>query len=236
MKPEEVYAEDYLKKLGVGAVEYEPIPNETPDFLVNGRIAVEVRRLNENLPPKAGGKLQGLEQADIPLGQRVRALLKTYGAPVTTSGVVSYRFARPVDWKAIEPRMRAELDQFQDGPAQKAIHRQLSPSFWFSIYPVSMPLPDRFRLHVTGDEDSGGMLIELIKRNLELVVPEKEAKISKNRHLYPTWWLLLVDTIGLGDDPDEQAALRSAFTYKHSFDKIIIVGPSGGFELTGASG
>ncbi len=48
MDQSESHARDYLEHLGLGRVVYQPDGNVPPDFLVDGRIAVEVRRLNEN--------------------------------------------------------------------------------------------------------------------------------------------------------------------------------------------
>jgi hypothetical protein len=38
----------YLERLELGPIQDEPDGKNSPDFLVDGRIAVEVRRLNEN--------------------------------------------------------------------------------------------------------------------------------------------------------------------------------------------
>ena len=48
MNKDEQRAETYLKSLDYENIEYEPIKNETPDFLLDNKIAVEVRRLNIN--------------------------------------------------------------------------------------------------------------------------------------------------------------------------------------------
>jgi len=49
MDSSETLAKEYLRFLGYTDIIYEPDGNIPPDFLVNGRIAVEVRRLNQNL-------------------------------------------------------------------------------------------------------------------------------------------------------------------------------------------
>jgi hypothetical protein len=51
LNKDEQRVEEYLKYLGYGSVEHEPIKNETPDFLLDSEIAVEVRRLNNNHIP-----------------------------------------------------------------------------------------------------------------------------------------------------------------------------------------
>ncbi len=45
---EELRAKEYLQTLNYTKVEYEPLGNVTPDFVLDNKIAVEVRRLNRN--------------------------------------------------------------------------------------------------------------------------------------------------------------------------------------------
>ena len=63
----EALVETYLKGLGQIDVHYELDGNVPPDFLVDGRIAVEVRRLNQNHDGGSGSGPRGLEEAAIPL-------------------------------------------------------------------------------------------------------------------------------------------------------------------------
>jgi len=76
--PAEIIAEMHLKSR-FNDVIYEPYGNVYPDFLVNGRIAVEARRLNQNVVSK--GKLQGLEESSIPLPKRIRDILEKMNDP-----------------------------------------------------------------------------------------------------------------------------------------------------------
>ena len=48
MNREEKVAREYLMHRGHREIVYEPDGNKTPDFLVARRIAVEVRRSNQN--------------------------------------------------------------------------------------------------------------------------------------------------------------------------------------------
>ena len=59
-------------------VTYEPDGNIPPDFLLDNRIAVEVRRLNENM--NVGGQMRGLESEDISVSKVIRAVLDDLGA------------------------------------------------------------------------------------------------------------------------------------------------------------
>ena len=70
MKSEEKLAKLHLEHIGCMSILYEPDGNIPPDFLVNGEIAVEVRRLNQHF--KNGDAVEPLEdlirkyQSDIP--------------------------------------------------------------------------------------------------------------------------------------------------------------------------
>ena len=75
-KSEEV-ANSYLVHLGFESIVFEPDGNVPPDFLVDARIAVEVRRLNQNEVTESG--FQSLEEVAIPLQMRIGKLLASLG-------------------------------------------------------------------------------------------------------------------------------------------------------------
>lgn len=79
MDDSENVAYEYLLSLGIGSVIYEPDGKVPPDFLVNGRIAVEVRRLNQNEVTKTG--ISGLEEIRIPLHKNLVKLFSSLGPP-----------------------------------------------------------------------------------------------------------------------------------------------------------
>ncbi|MDO9271654.1 MAG: hypothetical protein Q7T94_01375 [Rugosibacter sp.] len=66
MDDSERLAEKYLLALNCGEVVFEPDGNIPPDFSVDARIGVEVRRLNQNYE-KSDGSIEGLEELAIPL-------------------------------------------------------------------------------------------------------------------------------------------------------------------------
>ena len=68
-----------LRSLELGPVVYEPDGNVPPDFAIDGSIAVEVRRLNQNYEEPDGA--EGLEELRIPL------LRLTFRRTRTPSGV-----------------------------------------------------------------------------------------------------------------------------------------------------
>jgi len=64
MDDSEIVVRQHLEHLGFKSIIYEPDGNIPPDFLVEGRIAVEVRRLNQNYV-SGSGQLEGLETTRI---------------------------------------------------------------------------------------------------------------------------------------------------------------------------
>lgn len=72
MDASEAVVEKLLKHMGFESVVYEPDGNTPPDFLADGRVAVEVRRLNQN--HDSGDGKRGLEETSIPLWNKVEKL------------------------------------------------------------------------------------------------------------------------------------------------------------------
>jgi len=95
MDESEQKAQIFLESLGYSNISPEPDGNIPPDLLVDKTIAVEVRRLNQNIIGETG--YQGLEQVEIPLWMKMRKLLASFGPSSTgVSWFVSYRFRRPL--------------------------------------------------------------------------------------------------------------------------------------------
>jgi hypothetical protein len=66
MDDSEKLVEIYLKNIGFNDVRYETDGNFPPDFVADGRIAVKVRRLNQNFDERKGRGIRGLEEVAIP--------------------------------------------------------------------------------------------------------------------------------------------------------------------------
>ena len=122
---------EYLSYRGFRDVVYEPDGNVPPDFLLNGCVAVEVRRLNQNEETPDGPR--GLEEAAIPLQAKVSRLLGTLGSSDEgESWYVVYSFRRPVpSWDELESALRFELCVFRGHSERR---------------PTSLKIGQRFRL------------------------------------------------------------------------------------------
>src|SRR6267143_274530 len=103
MDDSEHRVDDYLRSAGFADIVYEPDGNVPPDFLVNRRIAVEVRRLNQNAIYNTG-RTEGLEEVFIPLWQGLEQYLPTIGPSVHgESWYVGLKVRRPAEtWHVLK--------------------------------------------------------------------------------------------------------------------------------------
>jgi hypothetical protein len=234
MDASEALVQKYLDQQGFRTVEYEPAGNVPPDFLVDGTIAVEVRRLNQNTDE--GGRSRGLEETAIPLGAKMRRLLESLGPPrLGQSWFVYYRFERPLsEWRILGPKIKKVLIDFAATPDEQGAEITLERGFFLKIFRSGKLYPQIFVLGGYSDKQSGGWLLAEMETNLNLVVAEKNAKIAPYRVKYPTWWLLLPDHIGYGLDDFDRKLFREQVSVSYLFDRIVLLDPrdpSRAFEL-----
>lgn len=226
---------EYLQSQNLGTVVYEPDGNVPPDFLVNGRIAVEARRLNENVETAAGH--QGLEEISKPLNALVKKALAAMGPPVDgTSWFVFYTYSRPLPpWRELDILLRRALGQVRDQSNLESREIHFANKMRLRLTPASKVHPHLFILGGSSDHDSGGFVVAELAYNLRLCIDEKRSKVLKVKDRYPEWWLALEDRIAYGAlDEQDQEQLRQLIQPDGEWDKIILVNPlnpSTGFEL-----
>ncbi len=225
MNLEEKIASRYLCAKKLGVVVYEPYPNSPPDFLVDGRIAVEVRRLNQN--EVIGSRNRGLEEVAIPLGEKLGKLLISLGPPVAgTSWFVTFWFRRPLTLgKPLRMALLRRLEAFLAGKEVGA-RIPISDNLWIWLDRAGSVQKHCFVMGGCWDRDEGGWLIPELQKNLEICIREKTRKIASVRKKYPEWWLVLIDRIAYGDlDDSDRATIRNWSQGKHDWDKIVLLSP-----------
>ncbi|HMV13126.1 MAG TPA: hypothetical protein PKD88_06255 [Nitrosomonas sp.] len=237
MNAAERIAEKYLQHMGIELVEFEPDGNVTPDFLVNKKIAVEVRRFNQNYEDTTGNTL-GLEETAIPLAQKFKQLLKSLGP--STNGetwFVTIDFSRPIEpWLILRPKIEVALNGLRLDASFKQRIIQVNDLVELYLIRASKDHGSAFVFGGYSDGDSGGLVMAEVERNLRICIAEKEKKVAPHRHKYPEWWLLLVDYIDFGMEEDDRVVFKESVMprIKHSFDKVIFVNPLDhryGFEV-----
>lgn len=228
MDESEELAYAYLKWRGFKSIEFEPEgKSKFPDFLVDGRIAIEVRRLNQNyIPKQPGAKPQGLEEQRKPIWNNVRKLLLSLGPPVEeVSWYVDFQIERPIPAKrSLERAIRQSLGAFRNNEGTNPMTITLCENFSLTLFRAGKLYSHRFVIAGCEDRDSGGWVIPELERNLQICIDEKTEKLETFRTTcpdkYPEWWLVLSDQINHGTKQEESLRIQ-----RRNWDKIILVDP-----------
>lgn len=216
---------EYLTSQGFSDIVYEPDGNVPPDFVIDGLVAIEARRLNQN--EETAGRLRGLEQTAIPLRTLIEKQLTSMGPSTTgVSWFVFYTFRRPLPpWKELERALKQTLTEFKDCPSPAPTLTVVTPMFNVRFIRASAVHRDIFVLGGWVDYNSGGFIVAEMSRNLSICIEEKSRKVAKVRHKYQQWWLVLVDYIGYGLTESDREQLRELTKAKGPWDKVILVNP-----------
>jgi hypothetical protein len=225
MDQTEMIVADFLNKRGYKDIVFEPDGNVPPDFLVEHKIAVEARRLNQTHTARSGPR--GLEEVAISLWQQVRTLALSLGPPTAgQSWFIFFRFERPLEpWRKLGPKIRQALIGFMATPRFGKTSIPIANNFELEIFRATRPHPTFFVMAGHSDGQSGGFVVAELARNLRIHIAEKTAKIVKFRSKYPEWWLVLVDHIAYGLDDIDVAQFKKEVSIPHGWDKVIVVDP-----------
>lgn len=226
MNASEVQAREYLLACGFSDVRFEPDGNVPPDLLADNRIAVEVRRLNQQ--ESSSGRSRGTEETAIPIARRLRRLLLELG-PADKHGSLIARFGllRPTSgWPAIEKGVREYLRRFTEVAPEASAPFEVAPGFSVTVLPSANSYLSRFVYGGLVDGDTAGAIFGELRRNIDHCVAEKSSKIESVRKKYAEWWLVLEDHIALALPSFDVLALRNAIAEPTSWDRVILLSPN----------
>lgn len=220
MDPTENLARQHLLSRGYTDPVYEPDGQVPPDFLIEGRIAIEVRRLNQN--ERTGTHARGLEEVAIPIIEGIQSLARSFGPASSNAWWLELDFRRPVaGWPRLRPGVHEFLQRVRETASQAPASAQIHDNLKVTALPRSGQLDDMFHLAIVHDDDTGGWLLDELEHNLRLCIQEKTAKAKPYRDRYPEWWLILVDHVTYGRK--ERTPLP--FSILHDWDRVVLVNP-----------
>lgn len=224
MDREEEIVQKYLSHQGFQNIQYEPDGKIPPDFSIDGKIGVEVRRLNQHYLER--GKPKPLEELAYKLVPRIDSLLTSYGnVSYDRSAYIFLDFERPL--KVAKPLMediKKELDAHLPNihlPKKVKIRNGLAIRF----VPAIQRYESAYILGSSADYNSGGFVVGNIYDNLSIVIPEKEEKVKPYFYRYDTWWLVLANYLGYGLSGRELAQLNALAPIPSIFEKVILLSP-----------
>lgn len=224
MKTDERIVDSYLKGLQIGEVRYEPDGKVPPDFVVGGRLAVEVRRLNQHY--EADGSLRGLEQDTIPLRQRIENLLAEITHTKPGSWFVLFYFKRPlIDWRLLRPKLKEVLYAFLAQPSDQIWSAEIANRFTITLLPATPVEGQPFLIGGYTDRDAGGWLVSELIRNMTAYTADKAIKVAPHLNRYQEWWLIFVDYIGSDREADD---VRANIQCGAPWAKVLVLNPVSG--------
>jgi hypothetical protein len=213
----EMVARDYLESLKLGRLVYEPDGKQPPDFLIDGRIAVEVRRLNRHVDTPDGPR--PLEKDEYAILALVRDVLQSFGPPRDgRSWFLNYEYQRPLPpYRVIKRSLIAALEDFLRSTDLPWQSRQLGDHFEISLMRAGNSYDQIFMLGGHMDLNTSGFVIPDLIKNIHICSAEKIRKIGRVKARYSEWWLVLVDRVTFG--------IREDLRIPHEWDKLILVSP-----------
>ncbi len=224
MNKDEKIALDFLKSKGFNNIKYEPAGNVPPDFIVNGNVAIEVRRLNQN--KLINNKYKPLETLQYKITQKITQIIQEFETDsFSTTLIVAISYSRPLKInKTLIQKIKKEINyNLLSQAKRKSV--MINENLELSFYRSDIDLGKSIILGFVSDDDAGGFVVSNIYENIKIVIPEKEMKIKKYYDKYSQWWLVLIDHISSGlDHIDKQQLLN--LQYSNSlFKRIFIVSP-----------
>ena len=230
MDESEKLTKEYLKHLGYNHIAYEPDGKVTPDFLVEGGIAVEVRRLYPNEAARRTTDRE-FKDSEIPLRDSITALLKKFGPPSQGgSWFVSCEFSSTLTqskewkqrWRTLKTKVRLGLEGFKKSATYSNAVLWVEDALKLKIFRASDLHKYFYMIGMVIDDSAGFLISSEVKQNIEFCIEDKQEQFEKLRHKYPVRWLVLVDYIGFGCDPELS---QENISFPHHWDKIVLVNP-----------
>jgi hypothetical protein len=221
-------AHGFLSRAG-HRVCHEPDGRVPPDFLIDGRVAVEVRTLNENY--FEDDEVVGLERDAI----RVVGMVRGEAGRITKMpGGASYwlalTFQRPIgDRKALatlRKQVRNVLKRFSSDSPPYDTEVEVAERLSLRFLPAEKTYPWRFRWGASCDLDAGGFVTHVYCVNIQHCVNEKTTAIHDYHHHYSAWWLLLVDPLWSYCEQDDSvmlADLKKAIHIPGNWDRVSVL-------------
>ncbi len=226
MNSDELIVKHFLEERDHEVREHPLGKNSPPDLLVDGEIAIEVRRLNLHIDTPTGPR--PLEHDHHRLIGHLETLFKSFDRESDSHWHVIASFKRPIgDWKKLKPKVNNACDRAlqRKSHKDKLFSEKISNGLELTFIRSSSPLNQTFSLDIPNDTDEGCLIYESISKNLKLCLKEKSSKIMPVVDKYSIWWLALVDHIDYCLSKDEWHSVCQQITDKSPWRKILIVSP-----------
>lgn len=222
---------DCLQGQGFSNICYEPDGNVPPDILLNDKIAIEVRRLNQN--QIIDNRLRGLEEDEHALNGFLTKIMKTVSDKTfNKSAFVAWSFSRPLPKKKEIKKKVSHILEIHKPFIGEHKKYKIDENFKLYFFPSTNKNQYQYEFGMSSDSDSGCLVVGSIYENLKLIIAEKERKIQNYKWRYSEWWLAVIDTIGYGLTNLDIEQFQNLEKIESQFDRILLVSPLDSAKFT----
>jgi hypothetical protein len=223
MKPEEQRSYNFLTSLGHSNIIHEPDGNIPPDLLIDGKIAIEVRRLNQFTVQN--GMLVPNENLYFRLIPKLNSILNCIIPENFSNSVwVMVRYERPLK---TTPKLFNEINEFfleNAGKVNKEIIYSFGNNLSFKLTPASKKFEKYYYLGMS-DRNSGGYIVSIYHNCLQRVINEKVQRVQNYFTKYSEWWLILVNHLVFPLDELDIKQLKELPMIPNIFSQVLIISP-----------
>ena len=234
--PEELRAQQWLESQGYTDILDLSIANlDPPDFVVNNRIGVEVRRLSWMTDTNRHN--QAAEELEKPLEAMISTILEEAGEPPGGYNVyLSCNLLRDTlpQAEVTKKLVGQAVDEFVD-ILSDALQSGKSPVHWWTQLECGLSI--HFASVLTSG--TGKFTLDQVEAatalrgwvdgdsidNINRCIMDKTDKIKDIVHLCPVWWLVLVDhnVFTPGSWEDEWQTIRNGLVATNPWSRIVVL-------------
>lgn len=195
MNTDEKIAFRYLQSQGFNSIDFEPNGNSTPpDFVIEGNIAIEVRRMNKHL--NINNKIVPIEKTEfkfVPKFRKVLQELEDTNLPYSIA--VTLRYKRPIN---PSKKLFELLKQSISSTTKSELYGQeinFNSQIAYLLYKGNGRIDETYHLKSIYDRDKGGIVQEARYESLKICIENKTNKLLNIEKNYKELWLILIDDI-----------------------------------------
>lgn len=208
---------------------------DPPDFVVDGRVGVEVRRLN--WMTDANTENQGIEEIEKPLERTISKILEDAGEPpggysvdvscdLLDTSLPDTKVIRRQVGQAVDDYVKILDKALQSGKTSGSWGKRLKCRLDMHFQHFLTPGPGKFILiPVEAAAHLRGWVVKDLIDNIRRCIADKTDKIKHKVHLYPEWWLVLVerDLYAPGNSDDSWITIRNGLGDTKPWSRIVVL-------------
>ena len=233
---DELRAEQWLKSQGYTDIyDLSVDGTDPPDLVVDNRIGVEVRRLT--WMTDATRENQGAEEIEKPLEKTISKILEDAGEPpggysvsvscdLLDTSLPKTKVTKRQVGQAVDDYVNILDKAVQSGgdPVSRQTRLKCRMDMHFQPFATS-DTGEFFLVQVEAATHLRGWVVKDSIDNINRCIAEKTDRIKNKIHLYPEWWLVLVDhdVFTPGNWDDDWETIRNALVDTKPWSRIVVL-------------